>query len=131
MALTLKCVCTCVCVYIYISFQKNVIIWPFIKASAVSGRYFVQTSKDNKSPFPGETYIFLFINSNGSNIASEAAVTASVDLLVEEAGGVEAHSLVSFLQQGGLLPLDLQDLGLDIYQGDSQQHWCEVKGRDH
>lgn len=62
------------------------------------------------------TYIFLFINGNGGNIASKAAVTASIDLLIKEAGGVEAHSLVSFLQQGSLLPLDLEDLGLDIYK---------------
>lgn len=62
------------------------------------------------------TYIFLFVHGNGGNIASKAAVTASVDLLVKEASGVEAHSLISFLHQGSLLPLDLEDLGLDIYK---------------
>lgn len=62
------------------------------------------------------TYIFLFIDGNGGNIAGKAAVTASVDLLIKEASGVEAHSLISFLQQGSLLPLDLEDLSLDIYK---------------
>lgn len=62
------------------------------------------------------TYIFLFIGSDGSDVSIEAAVATSVDLLVKKAGGIEAHSLISFLQQGRLHPLDLQDLGLDIYR---------------
>lgn len=62
------------------------------------------------------TYILLLIGSNGSDISSKATVAASIDLLVIKASGVKAHSLLSFLQQGCLHPLDLQDLGLDIYR---------------
>lgn len=70
------------------------------------------------SAFTGlvNTYILLLIGSNGSDISSKATVAASIDLLVIKASGVKAHSLLSFLQQGCLHPLDLQDLGLDIYR---------------
>lgn len=63
-----------------------------------------------------KTYILLFIGSNGSDISSKATVAASIDLLVIKASGIKAHSLLSFLQQGSLHPLYLQDLGLDIYR---------------
>lgn len=59
-------------------------------------------------------YLLLFIGSNGSDISSKATVAASIDFLVIKAGGVKAHSLVPFLQEGSLHPLDLQDLGLDV-----------------
>lgn len=67
------------------------------------------------------TYFLLFIGSNGSDISSKATVAASVDLLVIKASWIEAHSLVSFLQQGGLHPLDLQDLGLDVCRDTEKQ----------
>ncbi len=73
-----------------------------------------ETSKMYARSGQENTYFLLFIGSNGSDISSKAAVAASVDLLVIKASGVKAHSLVSFLQQGGLHPLDLQDLGLDV-----------------
>lgn len=60
------------------------------------------------------TYIFLFIGGNGGDIASKATVTTSIDLLIIKASRIEAHSLLSFLQQVSLFPLDLQDLGLNI-----------------
>lgn len=63
-----------------------------------------------------KTYILLFIGSNGSDISSKATVAASIDLLVIKASGIKAYSLLSFLKQGSLNPLYLQDLGLDIYR---------------
>lgn len=62
------------------------------------------------------TYILLFIGSNGGDISCKATVTSSIDLLVIKASGIKAHSLLSFLQQGSFHPLDLQDLGLNIYR---------------
>lgn len=59
-------------------------------------------------------YLLLFIGSDGCHISSKATVAAPVDFLVIKSSGVEANSLISLLQQGGLHPLDLQDLGLDI-----------------
>lgn len=63
------------------------------------------------------TCLLLLIGSNGSNVSCKATVAAFIDLWVKNASGDQAHSLLSILQQGGLHPLDLQDLGLDICRG--------------
>lgn len=70
----------------------------------------------NKKQKPN-TCLLLLIGSNGSNVSCKATVAAFIDLWVKNASGDQAHSLLSILQQGGLHPLDLQDLGLDICRG--------------
>lgn len=62
------------------------------------------------------THILLFIGSNRSDISSKPTVAASIDLLVVKSSGIKTNSLLSFLQQSSLHPLDLEDLRLDIYE---------------
>ena len=69
----------------------------------------------------------MFIGSDRRDVSREAAVAAPVDLLVEEASGVQAHSLLPLLQQGGLHPLDLQDLGLYVWGRTKQARAHSVK----
>lgn len=63
----------------------------------------------------GNTHFLLLIGSDGRDISRKAAVAAAVDFLVIKAGGVEAHSLLSLLHQGGLFTLNLKDLSLDVW----------------
>lgn len=66
--------------------------------------------------FDIRTYILLFIGRDGGDISSEAAVAATVDLLVVVSSGVQSHTLIcSLLHQGSLHALDLQDLGLNVW----------------
>lgn len=61
------------------------------------------------------THLFLLVGCNRSDISSKTAVAAAIDLLVKNAGGHQTHALLTILLlQGGLPPLDLQDLGLDV-----------------
>lgn len=70
-----------------------------------------------------DTHLFLLIGSNGRDVSHKAAVAPTVDVLVKEAGGVEAHSLLSLLHQGGLLALDLEDLSLDVCTEQNTPVW--------
>lgn len=74
----------------------------------------LEKEKKNKKT---NTCLLLLIGSNGSNVSCKATVAAFIDLWVKNTSGDQAHSLLSILQQGGLHPLDLQDLGLDICRG--------------
>lgn len=71
--------------------------------------------------FDIRTYILLFIGRDGGDISSEAAIAATVDLLIVVSSRVQAHTLISsLLHQGSFHALDLQDLGLDVW-GEEQQ----------
>lgn len=85
-------------------------------------------SCQRSGPAYGNTYIFLLVGSDGCDVSGKATIAASVNLLVEEPSGDEADPLLPLLQQGGLHPLDLQDLGLNICREDG--HQCKTSSNE-